>query len=462
MKSHKEVKEFFFELEKEGAVFKYKYDDISYYSILRFPLEVFYRSSFNHVGKPSLSLYKRIVNYIKLKYENLSNNQSNYIYDKDFEESDLLFVSTCPRVDKEGNSEDLDDIYKYYKSKGRIINYVQPNYRTSKVPIKDNSKDYILPINTLDVIVLGEEAKSALKELLNYMSEFSGINFQNGYKSFLRNCQYHLGCASQLEKAIKQTKAKIVFVRSLYTEPWVAIACKRTGSDLVEVQHGVVGIHQVYFQSPAETLEENKKNYLFPDYLLTIGKEWEKIFKKQKLGIKKENVLTLGRGNYRVDREVKRTKRITFFLQPGYFNDWFSIDQFITSFIDRYIEALLKSNYSISIRPHPNSNIGDYLKFEREGVSIENPRVIPILESTKSADFIIGATTMVLYEGLSFGKKVISFKKYKPMIEDDCGIQIVESESDLFDLIQQNYEPSVYAFLSEFDHKVLDELENFK
>jgi hypothetical protein len=68
----------------------------------------------------------------------------------------------------------------------------------------------------------------------------------------------------------------------------------------------------------------------------------------------------------------------------------------------------------------------------------------------------------VLYEGLSFGKKVISFKKYKPMIEDDCGIQIVESESDLFDLIQQNYEPSVYAFLSEFDHKVLDELENFK
>jgi len=466
MLSDKQIKELFFKLEKQEGIFDYKIGGIPLYFMLRFKLEMLLRASSN-VNNQQQKLLSRIAGKIKRiskKKNSIQKENVNFDEVKTTNPSPYLFVGTCALKNDEGANIDMYDIIRYYHEKGNTINFIQPKYPTTPLPTKSKYYHSFLPLDITAKSPLSDKDYKTLTNFLSTVNKILNLDINSKITPYISYVAVVLNAASELKEYINKTKAKYVFARSIYTEPWILIACKNTNAKSIEIQHGVVNHHNVYYQSILNKNEAASNGLLMPDFILTLGNEWKKILIGQKSFFNDKNVFNLGSSHFiTTEKSLNKNEgnlRLVFFLQGRGFNKLFSITNFIIQFIEQYKNEIKELNLELIVRPHPNDleEVKLFITKYSKYINIENTIITNSIESIKKSDLIVSATSMCLYEALAYGKKPISFKQFKGMNTNNNHIEFIDSISELFDIIkdhQQEKKESI-SYLEPFNPKVLN------
>jgi hypothetical protein len=445
------VKDVFFKLESDGRVFDYRIKNVSLYFILRFSIELYFRDPSKPLIEPPLKRYiKRMLHSAKYLF---TKTHASAIMPSEF-----LFVSTSDWTDAAGESVELVDIIKYYKSKNQLINFVQPDF-TGKYIHRQPYHDNFIRINTKARARLNSAEKSTLKSFLKYLSGVLQRNYEEVYEPYADYTAYTFSMATQLEKLIRESDAKVIFARSIYTEPWVLIACNKAKAKCIEVQHGAVHPDSVYYQSSAG---KPSKDLLFPEYILTVGEEWRNILLKQHNHYSADSVLNLGCRETleEVSNDHHSEFEVLICLQHGFF----SIDDILVPFFHTHAAVLKEARVTVKLRPHPHTvreTMEIYKGFEGPRFRIINSRAVPFHDDLETAALLVSPSSMCLYEAIAFGIPTASFERFKQV---SIGKELLycESPEQLFQFIMDvrngKYRQKKVEYLSPFNPDVLEAL----
>lgn len=459
MIENNEIQRVFFELEKDPQLFKYKIRGFSLYFILRFPLEMTYRNAVAiRRDNKNISITKGIILRLKNKLMHFFLNHNCNIIIPETTPSPFLFISTSDWTINEGESIELNDIIKYYKSKGEVINFVQPN-----ISNKVKKQDYIDSFHSLCVkckTTLTSSEKFIIFRFIQFLTSKSE-NFHVENRIIFENyISYVFSMAAQLSKIIINTKAKHVFARSIYSEPWVLLACNKCKVNCIEVQHGVVLPNNIYYRKYSNMNAVDKPDLIFPNYILTLGERWNSTFTYQNELYSNANVMTIGQKALpQKKKKEQNVFRVLICLQSGIFN----IDTLIVPFVEKFLNDLIQHSISLVIRPHPNSiesSINLYEKHLGNNLEIENPSIVPFYESLALTDAIVSHSSMCLYEALATNIPAISVLDARGLVLDD-NISFVGNPLDLFNEIlnikKKEQVNVMIPYLSPFNEKVLEQ-----
>lgn len=464
MLTDKEVKNLFFNLEKQSGIFDYKINGISTYHILRFPIEMQLRfAKGKRIEESKFEGLKAIGAKLKARFKAKKKIQRiENTFDKPFNAkySPFLFVGTCSLINEEGSSVDLYEIIKYFFKKKISINFALLNYQTTPFPIKSKYYHSFLPLNIDSRRQLSREEKKTIYLFLKEAEEILNINLVVKYSDYLNHVSVVLGKAEDLRKYILKLKPQFVFARSVYSASWIPIACQGLKTKLVEVQHGVVTDDSIYFQSNVGGEGLKAGHLLMPDFILTIGEEWRKIIVQQDSSFNESNVFNIGTEEYSpnsIEKKIIPNVRVLFILQGRRFNQLTSIPDFISKFLTEFQEGL---DVEIVVRPHPNDigEVDGLIKLFNKEIVIEDSAAVTSIESIKKSDYIIGATSMCLYEALAYGKTAVSFSQFKGMAASNRNIVFLDSPKDLYHLLKEPERKikNRLPYLDSFNGEVLD------
>lgn len=452
--SDKEVKDVFFKLEAAPKTFSYRINNTSLYFILRFNIEIHYR---DHQKAEVVSTGTRVKMQLKQMLKNLKDRKTRRPAEMphDIASSPLLFVSTSDWLLSPGESAELVEIIKYYRTQGETINFVQPDYFGNSIT-RQSYHDGFFRIRTGDRVRLSSGEKKTIKDFIAYISGCLGIDLRGKYREYADYIAYVFSMATQLTQAISAANAERVFVRSVYTNPWVLMACRQTGCKCIEVQHGTLNPDSIYYQFNDVSVTSH---LLMPDYILTVGEQWRKIVLNQDNHYSPAAVINLGCNEDALfgQWDGQPPFQVLICLQHGIF----SIDDELVSFLDRFGSRLHKEGIHIRVRPHPHSvrqTMQTYERFTGAYFKIVNSREIPFLDDLRHTDVLLSPASMCLYEAISFGIAAVSFEKFRGVTIDN-ELMYVNSDHELFDFIvsvkKGVYKQKKVEYLSPFNESVL-------
>lgn len=465
MISDSRIRSVFFRIESDPSVFDYRIDGISIYFILRFPLEMQLRNF--HSAMPPRK-QGNILNRLrsaagKLIRSSKGNGNSKKVPVNDpLLPSSFLFVSTSDWTIAPGESMELTDIIKYYRNAGEPINFVQPDYSGNIQ--KQAYHDSFSSIDVNKIYPLRFDEKQLVDSCIDHVQKGLGIDLDDERDALKRHVSKVLGMSYQLREIICKVQPKYVFARSVYTEPWIPIACSLAGTDCVEVQHGVMTPDNIYYQSP-HLSNIGKGRLLFPDHIFTLGEQWRQILIAQQNHYHHNNVHSLGFKHPAAgQRQRKGRLRMLVCLQPGVF----SMDDFLKQFIEEYGSGLLEAGIQVIIRPHPNNITGTteiYRRYLNTAIMISNSREVNFYEELNCSDIVFSASSMCLYEAISMGIPAVSLEKFRP-VTISSHLKYVKSCAEMFEFILAVqtglYQQVCLSYMEAFNENVLGLLLNGK
>jgi len=460
VKTDREVKNIFFNLETKAELLNYQIQGFPIYFILRFSLEMDYRHYYDNPPRnPKLiQRAKRIIkDFLQPLFLNLKPQAHLFISDNlhNVATSKFLFVSTSPLVRQPGESLELYDLVQHYYLKGETINFVQPDY--GRLIEKQPYHQGFYSINPEEKVSLSIRDKRIIIELITVVSAGLKFNFKPLIQNYFEQVSRNISLCLQLQKIIEACKPTFVFARSIYTEPWVVLACKQSGVQCVEVQHGVVAKDNIYYQTILT--EELREKYLpFPDYILTMGDEWRKITLKYFKAFNSSHVITLGvkeNLNYK-SNSISEKFSILICLQHGLFQ----IDDFIFSFLRKYGKAIEKNKCIVIVRPHPGNIAGSTKQYNTyPKVVVQSPEEIPLSDAFSDCNLLLSPSSMCLYEAIARGIPTASFDQFRG-VTIPRGIRYLSDIDDLWQFITQvqngEYQQIKIPYINEFNTQVLD------
>lgn len=466
MVSDYEIKNIFYRLELLPQLYSFRINNISLYFLLRFRIEMIYRNKIGRIQTPPLSNCDRLKYWLSTSWSIFKTKiRARYILKETatpiIGESPLLFVSTSSWAVNQKESIELTEVIKYYKRLGLVVNFIQPDFDGNTIE-KQSYIDgfYKIFINKLKILTSSE--KKIIKEFVYFLSKNLDTIYRKQLELFELYVRYQISMSLQLSNYIKASRAKYIFARSVYTEPWVPVACKMCKVMCVEVQHGVVTPDSIYYRS-SSTSSPDKYCLFFPDYILTLGERWNKVFTTKSNQFSSKNVFTLGLKNLpqkKQDDSVPFTVLVC--LQHGIFD----INPLIISLISCHKDILLMLQINLIIRPHPNyvdQTVQHYSRYIREGIAIQDPRKTDFYDSLAFADALISHSSMCLYEALSIKVPAISVVDAKGVVIED-GIYFVKTSAELLDLIIKFQNKEIKSvqipYLSSFNEHILDHFLN--
>ncbi len=465
MLSDKAVKDIFFELEKDDQILSYNIRELPLYFILRFHLEMDYRYYFEN---PYYSR-KNIIQSLKIKIRKLGDQilsipkyrRRNGIINSDglsnIKPGNILFVASSPLTRNAGELVDLYDIIQYYHSKGEVINFVFPGGDSEVNKQSYHTGFYSFSNN--EVVKINNEEKKIIKECISRVSFILKVDLRPLVNSYIKYIGRTISLCDRLQKIIISSKAKYVMARSIYTEQWISLACRKTNAKCIEVQHGVVAEDNIYYQT-ANLLNVKERKLLFPEFILTLGDEWTKLLIHQKSGYDSNNTFTLG-----VKEELKKkvhsngeTFNVLICLQHGIYSDF--EENVLNNFFNSYKKNLANEKINIFIRPHPR--LTSFVKFDHiidSNVKIQYPSEIKFSESLKSCDVLIGIISMSLYEAIARGIPTAAFEIFSGLTMRN-GLKHLNDVEDVWTFILQvksgYYKQEQIPYLSPFNTAILD------
>lgn len=467
MYTDKEIENLMFTLEGDPKVFEFVIRQFPIYSVLRFTIEIYIRETKKPLVQNALpskeqknlhikpGILTRVINKLKSFVSKPQQNNYEGIYDSldKIKIAPLLFICTSDLKDGNNYSLELKEEIAYCKKKNISVNFVTPHYPNG--PVKNPDFDYFGGLFGDKNKILDEQERKTLESFLKYISnkisvDFSGCNNQWSYTLSLFD-----SLSGQLAEVIKRSKCKYAICRSAYTEPWVAMACKKNDIMLIEVQHGVVTSDNIYYNS---NKEDNAKKLILPDFIFVLGKEWKDILVGQKFIYTEKNVKILGTSEYVSEIPVKvlATKKIVIALPPKKYS-LLDINDFVFDYLSKYLSSL--SNVDIILRPHPIDGIESLTQFEKfssNNLKFSNPNEESIKSVILNCDILISVISMCLYEALSYGKTVLSPGKFKGQTIDK-GIRYFDTTEELHELINCEFESQQkIEYLSPLNLSVLD------
>ncbi len=456
MYSDKQIKDIFFELERNPKLFEFQFRGFSIYFIIRFYLEMTVRNSivdssfflnkekivkstfFKRLAKLAYqypkNLFSKIIIAIdwrlpiweskykpiikKREDKNLSKHiKNNFDTDKDLPLSPFLFVSTSGLMTKDKISMEIPDIMEYFHKKGYPIVFLQGSFgvKSKKMPFYDK---FIL-FEEGNINPISEVEQANINQFVAFLRDYFKIPFIDFENVLINILRYQYARAKKIVFYIQKTQCKYVFARSIYSDPWVIMACAMAGVKCVEIQHGVITPNCIYYQSALPVEKLSLYTLLMPDYILTFGEIWKDIFINQAYLYTSKNTFDIGHYDYQKYLEGNTPKKRYLEVLIAGQVDMFDISEEIESFIQKYKENLKKAKIQLVIRPHPlrsNTSIELLQKQYSNIITLQNAKEVSILEALKKADVLVSATSNCLYEALAMGKPAISFVKFKEQI----------------------------------------------
>ncbi len=504
MYSDKQIKDIFFDLEKHPQLFDFQFRGFSMYFMVRFFFEAELRKSVIEQNGEKLEQKKDIIiiekkiaqsYFIKLAYKYRKNLLSKFIIAIDWrlanrreqkqklasikEKQELikhfdspqsipstpfLFVSTSGLMTKDNMSMEMPDIMQYFHKKQYPIVFLQGYFgiKTRKMPFYD--KFILLEDNDDEIEKITQTEKLHINQFVVFLRNHFNLPFDNLENIFATTFMYQYGRAKNLSFYIGKTKCSYIFARSIYSDPWVIMACAMNKIKCVEVQHGVVTHNSIYYQSSLSIEKLNINTLLMPEYILTFGEIWKNIFIEQKYLYNSKNTFNIGHYDYKkyleTDNQSKNINEFTI-LVAGQVSI-FDISEELKQFIDEYSQNLNENNIKIIIRPHPlhlNTIIESIQTKYNHILELQDSKIISIFEAIKNADVVISATSNCLYEALAMGKPAISFARFEGQILTEH-ILLAKDAKDLWDLlikIKNNLiSITPQSYINSLDTSVLD------
>lgn len=187
---------------------------------------------------------------------------------------------------------------------------------------------------------------------------------------------------------------KRLFIVNAYSHPSVVVGAKQAGVKVYEIQHGFISTSHPAYSYPRLRIQT------VPQRLLVWGNFWRDSARLSKgsRAIVTGPALNFASQRAEVAKLQKQAGMILFSSQGAIGDELF--DQ-----AKRWAELL--PQHKVIFRLHPNESPDHFLAKQRPA-NLEVSHKDPVfLELVAKAEFLVGVFSTTLYEGLSFGAKVI-------------------------------------------------------
>lgn len=196
-------------------------------------------------------------------------------------------------------------------------------------------------------------------------------------------------------KLLKATKPKIILLTVSYSTHKMALIniAKSLKIPTVEMQHGVMGQYHIAY---------NFKNYsgsTFPDYIFTFGKYWSEY---SRVPIKKENVVSTGYP-FQEARFNDYNKSRKIYNKTILFISSYRVGKKLSELAIKLKEEFKEYNFIYKL--HPEEFLvwkKEYPSLMKSGIDIVDSNVNDIHYYLSQANFIIGVSSTVMFEGLPY------------------------------------------------------------
>lgn len=467
-----EIKKVFQELESNVLINTFYIRNTNLYSICRFYLEMQYRNTyfykynktelptFHYSDRKKVKTYNsllKLIHRIKSKLQYLQTRHQTSKYYKQFNDPskinrhvDLLFVATSAFKNKHNQSLELFDLIKHCKNANETVAFAIPNYDTSIKRRKEY--DYFFSLDHSSKIDFTDQEKKTCESFRNFIKENLILLSDAALDGIAPQIYSALSKGNDLKNLLQILKPKIVVARSLYSDKWLIIGCQASNVKCLEVQHGVFTYNNFYYH-PLANLDS--KTLLLPDLIACLGREWLSILQQQSSQWNISNSGTIG-SPIKISRKNinKKTNVLIAFQDFDY--DILDIRTDILIFFKKF-SAKLK-DFDFTLRFHPaNENASKTIFPDLPFIHFSYPKTESITQALEKTDLLISATSMVIYEALTFNIPVISFERFRKM-SCEKGITFVNNEEELFDVItnKKHFQSESPEYLSPSDFTFFD------
>lgn len=467
-----EIKKVFTQLENTSGLNEFHINDFSLYGICRFYLEMCYRNRYlteinkytaysiakeEKKIKTNSDLLSKVKNKIAYYKENKLRKQYQEQFDPLNDHSEKyaqLFIATSGFRDSNDHSVELQDLILHEKKKGRKIAFVLPNYDHRIKRRKEY--DLFLSFDLKKKIELSENDKIVIQKFKEFISQHLSLLDENALNGILPQVHFAISASRQLENIIQKLEVRTVTARSLYSDKWVVMACRKSGVNVLEIQHGVFTDDNFYYHSLGKL---SNKDLLIPDQIACLGKEWLEILRKQDTNWNEKNSGLLG-SSFKLNKPTKAGKRKVLIAFQDFDLAFLDIRKEVLDLFNTYSYELKEYEFTLRIHPaNSSSNMGELPS--HLNIHFSDPKKESAAEALAKCDVLICATSMMLYEALAFSIPVISFERFRKMTREK-GVHFAKDSEQLLKEIQLAFSNSAQAidYLNPLDYKFTDSILN--
>ena len=439
----------FIKFEYEENLFDKEIRGIKFWHYIRFSIydnEILKQKYNLGQGHSNLS-GKKFLTKVWYKFRKIPNFiLKNPLYGLD--QKDILVFNHQRRV-KNGNYYDciyIDEILKNIKKTYYV--FEEPYSEKHFKPIRTKNIRYFDYINFIISIkikafkfinpnygALHEADTNDLYLLLNKINKIFDIRVDNDkvFKEIKNLILRYKLSKKYYEKILNKIRPKIIievvsyeFSRLLFNE-----LAKKRGIKIIELQHGVMGRYHIAYNFYKKLELET-----FPEYIFLFGEYWKN---NTRFPFKKEKLIVTGfpyfenRSEELTKNSRKNSKKENIlFISDGTVGKQFSK---LAIKLDKLIDH---KKYSIIYKLHP----GEYDRWKRTYPWLVNS-TFKIVDNNKKdiyhylskAEYLIGVSSTVIFEGLGFNLKTFIYKvygyKYMKYLYENNYAQLVVSAEEI-------------------------------
>lgn len=467
-----EIKKVFTQLENTSGLGEFRISDFSLYGICRFYLEMCYRNRYlteinkytvysNAKEEQEVKTHSDFLSRVKNKFAHYKESKLRKQYQEQFDllsdqsgKYSELFLATSGFRDANDHSVELQDLILHEKEKGRKIAFVLPNYDHRIKRRKEY--DLFLSFDLKKKIELSEKDKIVIQKFKEFLSVHLSLLDENALYGIYPQIHFALSASHQLENIIRKLNVQTVTARSLYSDKWVVMACRKSGINVLEIQHGVFTDDNFYYHGLGNL---SHKDLLIPDKIACLGKEWLEILRKQDTNWNQKNSGLLG-SSFKLNKSTKTGKRKVLIAFQDFDLASLDIRKEVLDLFNTYTSEL--KEYEFTLRIHPANSSGNMGQLPSQlNIQFSDPKKESAAEVLAKCDVLICATSMMLYEALAFSIPVISFERFRKMTREK-GVHFAKDSEQLLKEIQLAFSNSTQAidYLNPLDYKFTDSILN--
>lgn len=204
----------------------------------------------------------------------------------------------------------------------------------------------------------------------------------------------YIGECMAFKEMFEAAGTKKLYIVNAYSHPAAVVGAKQAGAKVIEIQHGFISEYHPAYSYPGKRIQSA------PDKILVWGEFWAKSTKFAK-GCKA--VVTGPSGQFLNQRSQVETKervsKTIMFTSQGALG--------LKLLEQAIIWAKALDDHQVTFRLHPNEDLTEYQKFELPGNLTLSHKTPTFLELLGTHEYLVGGFSTTLYEGVSFGLKVI-------------------------------------------------------
>ena len=444
------IKNVFQKLENSKEVGDFEISGFNLYGICRFYLEMRVRINYyethnrNNIGETTevpttIDDLKTKPNFLERFISKLQSYNERFLkrlYYSQFdnlgelnENVDLVLVATSGFKNAKNYSVELQEFVTYAKENKLKIAFVLPDFdHTIK---RRKEYNYFLSIQHGQNVLFKDEETTVLNRFKSFVKENIHLLKEEDINRINFQVSQALGLSEQLTHIIEKLNPKIVIARSLYSDKWVAMGSQKAKVGILEVQHGVFTKENFYYHSLGNL---DHKQLILPDFVACLGYDWLELLRAQSRFWNENNSGVLGSTFFVESSNFRRSRQNVLIVFQDLNIELLDIRPEIEQFLNGFAAKL--NQFDFTLRIHPVNNISDFdIPLDYPNIRISDPKKETTADVLAKTDILIGATSMMLYEALSFNIPVISFEKYRKMTLDE-NISFVSKAEDLYDCLK--------------------------